>query len=219
MTNISLDENFITELVKRKIIHDTFRRLFQDKKSRIFQTAIKLFGEYGYDGLSVDRFCEEAGISKGSFFQYFPSKSHLLEFVILIFDNNFSRWIANIKEEEKAILARDRLLYLFQALAANSKLSEAEEKFFLFITSATKHLAVTIEGIDLERNIHEYIYEIIERGVQAGEIRSDFDFEFTGYLVSLIIGALIKRNYNDKNPVPEHIEEYLITFLFDGISI
>jgi len=58
-----LDENVIAELVERKVVSDTFRRLAPDKKELVYRTAIRLFGKYGFDGLPVDRICREAGIS------------------------------------------------------------------------------------------------------------------------------------------------------------
>ena len=89
-----LDENVIVELVGRKVVSDTFRRLAPEKKLQVYRAATRLFGTYGYDGLSVNRICREAGISKGSFFQYFESKSYLLEFTILIFDDYLAKWVA-----------------------------------------------------------------------------------------------------------------------------
>jgi AcrR family transcriptional regulator len=213
-----LDENLIAELVKRKVINDTFRRLSTDKKNRIYNTAIKLFGEYGYDGLSIDNLCENAGISKGSFFQYFPSKTHLFEFVILIFDDYLQKWVNEVRNKETAVLAKDRILYLYQALIINSKLFKEEQKFFLYITSTMSHATVFIEGIDLSRHFLDYVREIINRGVETGEIRDDFEIDLTGYLVSVIIEGLLRRQYTEQQISRQDTQEYLISFLFDGIS-
>jgi len=213
-----LDENLILELAQRGVVADTFRRLLPDKKERIYRTAIRLFGEYGYDGLSVDQLCREAGISKGSFFQYFPSKSHLLEFTVLIFDGYLAKWVNEIKTKEPSALARERLLYLYQTLVANSKLHKSEEKFYHFITSAMHHSAVAIEGIDLEQHFHDYVAEIIERGEQTGEIRGDFDVALTAHLVALVISGLVSRQSADRGMLRSRTEVYLISFLFDGIK-
>ena len=218
MVSMSLDENLVAELVRRGVVTDTFRRLSPDKKSRIYRIAIKLFGEYGHDGLAIDQLCDEARISKGSFFQYFPSKTHLLEFVILVFDDYLGKWVAEIRGSEKAALAREKLLYFYQALVVNSKLFKDEEKFFLFITSAMNHSAVALEGIDPQRHIFEYVNEIIERGVQTGEIRGDFEVELTGYLVSLVMEGLVRRQFTSARPHRRETEGYLVSFLFDGIK-
>ena len=217
MRTLSLDENIITELVERKVIFDTFRRLSADKKNRIYQTAVTLFAEYGYDGLSVDMVCDKSSISKGSFFQYFPSKSHLFEFVILVFDNFLIKWVAEIRRTETSVMAKDRLLYLYQALVQNSRLFQDEERFFLYVSSSMNHSTVVIEGIDLARHFKEYVNDIIARGVETNEIRGDVEVELTGYLVSLIIEGLLRRQYTEKRMPSIDTEEYLISFLFDGI--
>jgi AcrR family transcriptional regulator len=213
-----INENKIVELVNNKVVSDTFRRLDSGKKSRLYQVAVKLFGEYGYDGLSVDQFCEDASISKGSFFQYFPSKSHLLEFAILIFDDSLDQLFNEIRKSEPGPMVRQKLSHLYDTLVINSRIYSNEEKFYLFATRAIDHSAVSLQGIDLERHLVEYVEEIIRRGEETGEIRGDFEIDLTSNLVSLIIGALVSTIYGRKKGTLKETEGYLITFLFDGIS-
>jgi len=214
-----LNENLITELVDREIVTDTFRRLPSEKKERVYRVTIELFSDYGYDGLSIDEICKYAGVSKGSFFQYFPSKSHLLEFDIIMFDDYLSRWMEEIKKNETASLARERILHFYRNLVVNTKLFKAEQQFYLFVTNSLHHARVTYEGLDLERHFHNYISEIIRRGVDTGEIRGDVEVELTAHLVSLIISALLTHQYTPQKVFYRKTEEYLITFLFDGIKV
>ncbi|MEW6050665.1 MAG: TetR/AcrR family transcriptional regulator [Candidatus Zixiibacteriota bacterium] len=213
-----IDENLVVQLVRRRIITDRFRRLPPDKKNLIYQAAIRLFGTYGYDGLPVERLCVEAGISKGSFFQYFPSKSHLLEFAILVFDDYLAHWIREVRSREKAVLARDRLMHLYHAVVVNAKLFPSEKIFYLFVTNASAHAGVRIEGIDLERHFHEYVREIIDRGEKTGEIRGDVNAELSGYVVSIFFGALIGHEFSDKKARARPSGEYLVSLLFDGLK-
>ena len=168
-----LDENLIALLVKRGVIADTFRRLPADKKNLIYRTAVRLFGKYGYDGLAVDRFCREAGISKGSFFQYFETKSHLLEFVLLAFEQRIADWIDTLRAAEKPVLARERLTAMFRAVIAEAQVDHSEIMFFQFATKALPHSTVVIDGIDLIAPLRRYVTEIVERGVATGELTDD----------------------------------------------
>lgn len=215
---MALDENLVVDLVARGTVHDTFRRLPPDKKERLYRTALKLFGEYGYDGLAIDQLCREAGISKGSFFQYFPSKTHLLEFAVLVFDNYLDSVVTELRKHEPSGLARKRLLYLYQSLVIGSRLYADEERFYLFVTRALDHAAVKLHGVDLERHFNQYVADIIRRGEQAGEVRGDFDAKLTGQLCALIIGALVRRHYSGRNRDYRPMGDYLISFLFDGIK-
>ena len=213
-----LDENLIARLVRRGVASETFRRLTPDKKERLYQTTIELFGEYGYDGLSVDRICRLAGVSKGSFFQYFASKSHLLEFDLLVLDERLGRWVDGIKAAEKSALARDRLVALYRSVVTQTELRPGEQKFYLFVTDAVAHAGIELEGIDPTRHFHNYIAEIIQRGIRTGEIRGDVDAEAAAHLVSLVIDGLVRVKYSGQAVTQPDIEDSLASLLFDGIK-
>lgn len=50
----------------------------QETFNRIVNVALDLFSEKGYEATSVSEIAEAAGIGKGTFFYYFPSKDNLL---------------------------------------------------------------------------------------------------------------------------------------------
>ncbi len=213
-----MDENLIAALAKRGIVSDTFRRLDPEKKEFVYRTAARLFGEYGYDGLPVDRFCAEAKVSKGSFFQYFPSKSHLLEFTLLSFDNYLERWVRDIRQAERAVLARDRLKYAYDVLVLNSRLSDDERRFYQFATHAIIHAGVAVAGVDLERHIRMYLDQIVARAVETGEIRGDQPVELLSSLVNAFVRGLIDRAYVGRKPRPSETADNFVSFLFDGVK-
>lgn len=213
----AIDENLVAQLVRNGVVSDTLRRLSPQKKSRLYQVALRLFAEYGHDGLAIDHYCQEAGISKGSFFQYFPSKSHLLEFVVLIFDDYLELLSLEIRQHDPGGTARQRLHYLYNALVVNSRLHQAEQRFYLFLTHALHHSQVALDDLDIERHLHRYVQEIIEQGEGSGEIRSDFDVQLTGYIVSAIISALLTHQFSGRPAPRQQIGDLMISFLFDGI--
>lgn len=47
-------------------------------RKRIYQSALKLFEEEGYDSTTVEKIVKDAGVSKGSFFVYFPKKDYVV---------------------------------------------------------------------------------------------------------------------------------------------
>lgn len=54
----------------------------EKRKRELLQIAYGMFLSNGYENTSVDAIIEEAGIAKGTFYYYFPSKEQLLEDVI-----------------------------------------------------------------------------------------------------------------------------------------
>ncbi len=211
-----LNESLIAELAAEGVVTETFRRLPPDKKESLYRTSLRLFAEYGFDGVAVDRFCHDAAISKGSFFQYWTSKARLLEMTLLLFDDFLERWVSENRRGDRFGHSRDRLTHLYHAVVINARLHPDERRFYLFATNALPHASIAIEGVDLERHFHTYVAEIIARGEEVGEIRGDFDVELTSQLVSILVRALVNQEYAYRRPSRE-TGEYLISFLFDGI--
>ena len=58
---------------------DTRReRRKQEIQSLILEAAIELFGSRGYDASTIEHICEQADVSRQTFYSYYPSKAHLL---------------------------------------------------------------------------------------------------------------------------------------------
>lgn len=52
----------------------------KDEEARIFDVALALMEEIGYEKMTIRRICQEANISIGKFYHYFSSKQELLRF-------------------------------------------------------------------------------------------------------------------------------------------
>lgn len=66
----------------------------EQRKQELLKIAYKMFIEKGYDNTSVDEIIAEAGIAKGTYYYYFPSKEDTLEAVI---DMMITEEVANAK--------------------------------------------------------------------------------------------------------------------------
>jgi TetR/AcrR family transcriptional repressor of nem operon len=53
-------------------------RRLKDARERLIASAIELIYARSYGAVSVDNLCERAGVHKGSFYHFFPSKRELL---------------------------------------------------------------------------------------------------------------------------------------------
>ncbi len=60
----------------------TFYNLSEEKRERIVNAAIEAFAENDYAAVSISQLVEEAGIAKGSFYQYFEDKEDLLGYLL-----------------------------------------------------------------------------------------------------------------------------------------
>lgn len=71
----------------------TFLNLCKEKKQRIMEAALDEFAQHSYDDSNISRIVKQAGIPRGSFYQYFEDKEDLYLYVISI-----------IAEEKKKLL-------------------------------------------------------------------------------------------------------------------
>jgi AcrR family transcriptional regulator len=83
------------------------------KKTRdlIFNTAVRLLKEEGYDALTTRRICELSGTSNGSFYHFFRNKDELLAYYYRISAEQF---LADHKEELEAKDLYGQLMLLYQ---------------------------------------------------------------------------------------------------------
>ncbi len=50
----------------------------REVRERLYSEALTLFRRDGYDAVSVNAICEASGVAKGTFFNHFPTKDHVL---------------------------------------------------------------------------------------------------------------------------------------------
>lgn len=62
-------------------------------KHFIYTCAIRLFREYGYDNISVNKIVKQAGVAKGTFYIYFHSKSDIILEMLKQYDDYYDQII------------------------------------------------------------------------------------------------------------------------------
>ena len=51
------------------------------RRDRLYDAAVTLFREQGYENTTVDQIARRAGVAKGTFFNYFPTKDAVLRYM------------------------------------------------------------------------------------------------------------------------------------------
>lgn len=95
-----------------------------DARDRLLLTAARLIHERGYTAVSVADICEAAGLKKGSFYHFFPSKQALVLETLERFAehnrDNFRRLAATVGT------ARDKVAAMFEGLYQTYQRRKAE---------------------------------------------------------------------------------------------
>lgn len=64
----------------------------EQSKKRIYDAAISIFADKGFDDTSISEICKKAKCSVGAFYHHFPSKDSVQEETFRIADEQFSGW-------------------------------------------------------------------------------------------------------------------------------
>lgn len=86
-----------------------FEQIRQDRKAKIFDSALHLFAEEGFHASSISKIAKHAGISKGLIYNYFESKDDLLK--QLMFDV-MDRTLTSLGIEGKTELKKEDFIEL-----------------------------------------------------------------------------------------------------------
>jgi len=97
----------------------------EDLRQRIGQAALSLFKEAGFDAVSVDQIVAKAGVSKGTFFNFFPTKADALIVYFRELDGSVARLRADLDPHQplaalKKFFARTETLLRAEGTLLNS---------------------------------------------------------------------------------------------------
>lgn len=150
----------LTELTRRE-------RKKEETRRRIFEVAIALFRERGFEATTVDEITERADVGRGTFFNYFPRKEAVLAYLS-------EERVALAEENAAALLdsqapAREKLHDIY-AFAASAYLSDRELSRFVFEEWMRQAFAPTEEAGSRWQAL---VLRIVEQGQTAGELRPE----------------------------------------------
>lgn len=141
----------------------------KNTKGKIVSAAWKLFYEYGYDETTVEDIIYESKTSKGSFYHYFEGKDSLLGTLSFLFDEKYEELKPRISEDMNSV---DVLIFLNRELFAMIEDSIAINLLSgllstQLVTKGEKHL------LDRNRVYYKLLRQIVSKGQEKGEIRTD----------------------------------------------
>ena len=186
------------------------------KKEQIMEAALQIFSTKGFHLAKIEDIAQEAGVGKGTVYEYFASKEELFKEIlkegILTFDGLIE------EELSGAETTRDKL----QALIRQSLI--IWKRFYPLARSTiieTTFLDSPFRSWLMEKHYQRLllIREIIEKGINKQEFRSINGLHFA-YLFYGGLGG-ISSFYEEKDLQPEKIEqiaEEMWDYYFNGIA-
>jgi AcrR family transcriptional regulator len=186
----------------------------KETRNRIFEISRRLFKEKGFESTTVDEITKEAGIAKGTFFNYFPRKESLLsyfreqkeEFIVSIMEEQMRRdisskekireflvLVAEYYEKDKELLRLLAFEHRRLIMSSNHKLvspSSRKKRHEHFINMLTDFIMEGMDKGEIKPNINpklasETIYAVYFHTLMTW-LHSETDYSFSMDLSSKI---------------------------------
>lgn len=176
----------------------TWFRLNVDKRERVLEVAMREFGEHGYSTGSLNTIAREAGIAKGSLFQYFNDK---LEFFAFVCDEA-SRRTREEMERRISRLEFDQPFdeWLFDVLCDWTEFM-ADHPLERAVTAATNfELDNNVRSVVRDTANQHYlrvIHPTLKYWKEIGQIREDADLDVLATMILTILPFLALAPYYD----------------------
>jgi AcrR family transcriptional regulator len=148
---------------------DRRQRRSAEIRERLFNASLTLFAQKGFAETTVEDITEAADVGKGTFFNYFPSKDHIL----LAFGEMQLRKLQAAIElarktgEPMPEFLRSLGVRMTQEPTRNPAIIRALLQAYLSTTP------VRAAMMDLQRRVHDLHTQMIQIGQDRGEIRND----------------------------------------------
>jgi len=186
----------------------------EETRSRIIESAIKVFSTRGFNAASVDDICKDAGISKGAFYHHFESKQAL--FLALL--DGWLQTIDNAIEASKDLTVPETFMQMTAAFPYIFETAgEGLPMFLEFWLQASRDKKIWEASIAPYRRYHKYFTTLIKKGVDEGSF-VEVDPELTArMIVSTAMGLLLQSLLDPKGAKWEKVARESTNMLVNSL--
>lgn len=146
---------------------DTQRQ--QARRMHIIDAALTAFAQHGYHGASTAKICDQAEISSGTFFHYFPTKLDVLLAVLKLGIDETRKFGATLENATDPLRAINRFI--------SRTVSEADDwrlPGFAQCVAGVMTIPEIADALAEEEQLQrDLLTEWVNRGVATGQFRSD----------------------------------------------
>jgi AcrR family transcriptional regulator len=185
-----------------------------ETREKLFRAALVLFGDKGFTDTTVEDITEAADVGKGTFFNYFPSKEHIL---MAFGEMQIGRLEAFVKaSHESAEPLSTQLRDLIARMTAEPVRNPAIIRAIIQANLSSSRVREGMIRLH-ERNLG-LLSRLIQQGQERGEVRKDLPaVQIAQAWRQLIFGTLLFWSLFGDDTLPERIESAFRVF-WDGVA-
>jgi len=182
------------------------------KMVHLVETAKDLFFHYGIKRVSVEEICQKSGLSKMTFYRYFPNKSAIAKYVL-------ESIYGEGRERINSILAMDLPFEerLKKVLVAKMDYTDKYSREFIedLMTGAEPELKKYVE--EETKNFLSKLRKIFLDAQKNGEIRSDIKVDFVIYMMNVMREVFKDENLQKLYPDFASLMKDAFNFFYYGV--
>ena len=170
-----------------------FEQLPEEKQSRIVNASISEFAEKDYETASMNTVVNQAGISKGSLFNYFKTKSVLYDHIYQLALGEVKLYLRDVRDETID-------------LSFENRLSKVVDSGVLFITEHPRlariyfRLVYSGDSPNREKIVNElqamsddYLGNIIQDAMDRNELNPNLDKSQSVFFLDAVLNRFLKE--------------------------
>jgi AcrR family transcriptional regulator len=185
-----------------------------ETQEKLIAAAMSLISEKGLFDVRVEEITERADVGKGTFFNYFPTKEHLLAFLFAFKREQVAAAAEAMRhaKEVKPLLHQ----FLLQIVLEPRRTPAMVQSIF---SSALMNPTVKEPFCALVNEGRHTIQVALERAQQTGEVRNDFSaFEMASCFQQVLVGTQCLWAMSDPSSnLPDRIER-AFEILWSGMA-
>lgn len=188
-------------MTKKEEQHET-------RKRQILDIALNHFIRYGFYGTSTRKIAEEAGISSGLMFHYFPNKLTLYEALVEI---GCEKMIIDNGEDESPMMFFEKQVDWFLSVATQNNFASRMFVFMGLVAINAKDVSERAAQMIKEHDVETMSVPYIVKGQELGEIRQGDPLTLSVLFYSSIQGFAETLVARDNLKLPE--KEWFLAML------
>ncbi len=163
-----------------------------DRREHILQAATRIFAKHGYQEASIDLVCKEAGIARGTLYQYFDDKRGLFREILQAYTERIRAFMQPFDTEglelpsdpeSLAALLSMRLHIIFQTV------QEHRELYTIFFQEAQ---AKTTGTEDLVREVDAQFLSLMRQEILLVSAKGILKVDNAEFTANFILGGVLK---------------------------
>jgi TetR/AcrR family transcriptional regulator, repressor for uid operon len=160
-----------------------------DRREQIIAAAGRAFVRHGFHAATMQQVAEEAGMSAGNLYRYFPSKEAIVDGICEVDRRERSAAFA-------ILLGSENVLTTLATMLHTHLLAKPRDRAMMYIeitAEAARNPRIAAKTLAIDEDVRRGLAELVEIAKAKGEAAAPLDATFAARVIFTLVGGLFKR--------------------------